>query len=383
MNAKQRIAAVLEGKQPDHIPVFTCIPFTAGPDGLEAGSFSGYLESDPWRRTDPAYRRLVARMEKECDNLFFWQPGCMRAEQTLLTPSLIDTFLPSLKNGGIYIPKRLIWKQKMLSSATVVQPGNGHSWQHEPWCKDINDAKLVLELPLQPRFPDLELYRTIERNLDEKGIMVASIYSPLLPVVRLFDPTDFMVLLRTEAGIIEELIKLSFERIKSSLQMLLSQEIGPIVRFGGAEHATPPLMSPEDFDRYVVKYDAPLVDLCKKRGYWVAYHCHGHLRHALSRFREMGVDMIDPVETTPDGDISLEEAREIGGPEMTFVGNIQMRELTAGDPSEIEVRVREIIRKWGPSRIIISTTGAPLEKIPPEVETNYNRMIDAAIGHRL
>ena len=43
------------------------------------------------------------------------------------------------------------------------------------------------------------------------------------------------------------------------------------------------------FDELVVAYDAPLVQLCKERGRLVAYHCHGHLRHALRRFAESSI----------------------------------------------------------------------------------------------
>lgn len=382
MDARKRILSVLAGETPDHTPVYTCIPFGVNEQGLQPAAFTGYLESDPWRSEDPAYRRLLARMTAECDNLFFWQPGCMRAEQTMLTPSLIDTYLPAQKDGRIYIRKQLTWKEKTLSNVTAVQPGTGHSWQIEPWCKDIEDARLVLELPFQPRTVDLERYRPIEQALGAMGVMVTSIYSPLLPVVRLFDPTDFMMLLRTEADTIAQLLKLSFQRIKPNLDRLLELGVGPIIRFGGAEHATPPLMSPEDFDNYVVEFDAPLVDACKAHGHYVAYHCHGHLRHALARLREMGVDMVDPVETDPDGDISLEEARSIAGPDMTLVGNLQMREITTGEAVQIEARVRGIFAAWGPTRLIISTTGAPLERIPGKMEENYYRMIDTALHCR-
>jgi uroporphyrinogen-III decarboxylase len=176
-------------------------------------------------------------------------------------------------------------------------------------------------------------------------------------------------------------MRLATERIRANLERLLDLGVGPIIRFGGAEHATPPLMSPRDFDALVVAYDAPLVELCKVRGRLVAYHCHGHLRHALRRFVEMGVDQVDPVETVPDGDITLKEARQIAGEQITITGNIQMRELHTAEPQVIEARVKDLIEQAGPQRLIISTTGTPLEKIMPQMEENYHRFIDATLRY--
>ena len=109
----------------------------------------------------------------------------------------------------------------------------------------------------------------------------------------------------------------------------------------------------------------------------VAVHCHGNIRHAVKRFMEMGVDQIDPVETTPWGDISLKEIREITESQITLTGNIQFSELTNETPEYIRKRVNEIVEIAGPKRLIISTTGTPPEKITQKQFENYSTMIDA------
>ena len=101
--------------------------------------------------------------------------------------------------------------------------------------------------------------------------------------------------------------------------------------------------------------------------------------HALQRFVEMGVAQTDPVEATPDGDLSLREARALAGDQITLTGNIQVKELYAEDGDYIAQRVRQIIAEAGPRRLVITTTGTPLEPIPAHVERNYQRMIDATL----
>ena len=108
------------------------------------------------------------------------------------------------------------------------------------------------------------------------------------------------MIIRDEEDLVERLMEKAAERIRANLLSLLQAGVGPIIRFGGPEHATPPMMSPEDFDRLVVHYDKPLMDLCRAHGCFVAVHCHGYLRHALQRFRDMGVDQRCPSSTAID-----------------------------------------------------------------------------------
>jgi hypothetical protein len=58
-----------------------------------------------------------------------------------------------------------------------------------------------------------------------------------------------------------------------------------------------------------------------------------------------------------------------------------MRELHNAEPQVIEARVQELIEQAGPQRLIISTTGTPLEKITPRMEENYCRLIDATLRY--
>ena len=221
----------------------------------------------------------------------------------------------------------------------------------------------------------------MERTLGDRGLIWVTVPSPILPVCRLFDPSDFLIFARTERDLMRDLMDVAAARIRANLLALLDLGAGPIIRFGGAEHATPPLMSPADFDALVVAYDEPLVRLCIERGRLVAYHCHGHLRHALPRFVEMGVDQIDPVETVPDGDVTIAVAVELAAGQITLTGNIQSREINMGEPAEIAARVRELIEIAGPRRLIISTTGTPLEPLTPRVVANYHRLIDATLEY--
>lgn len=378
MTPRERLLSALEGRAVDRVPLYPLIPFGLGPEGFHPAAFHGYGEADDWRSRDPEYRRLVARSERECDNFFIWRPPCMENDQLFLPVSKTGAFPVEESGGRIRRRYRMTAGGLTLTSTVESQRGTGHSWVTEHWCKSAEDAWRLLDAPWDGHAPAAGDFHGLQGLLGEKGVMWVTVPSPIQAACRLFDPMEFLVFVRTEADLVDRLMEAAAGRIAANLEALLDQGVGPVIRFGGAEHATPPLMSPDDFDRLVVRWDAPLVDLCARRGRRTAVHCHGRLRHALRRFREMGIDQVDPVETAPDGDIGLEEARRIAGDRVTLTGNIQAAEIAQADPERIRSRVKEIVEKLGPRRLVLSTTGTPLERITARAAANYDALIDAA-----
>ena len=381
MTSKERILNTLEGKYTDRIPVYTQIPFSVSKYGFKPGPFHGYEDYDNWRECDPEYWKLVQRMEKECDNFFIWRPSCMLSEPFFIPLSMTNTLPPVERSGRIEIEQVLEADGVRLTQKKAVQPGTGHTWQLEHYCKTADDARFILELPWKGYEASIGDFFEIERVLGDKGVIWVTVPSPLLVVCRLFDPMEFFVIVAAEKELVNKLMQIAYERIYTNLELLLKAGAGPIIRFGGAEHATPPMLSPYDFDWLIVNFDKPLMELCKRYGCKVAVHCHGRIKHALKRFVEMGVDQTDPVETVPDGDITLTGAREIAGDKITLTGNIQMKELYSAEPSYIEERVRQVIKELGPSRLVLTSTGTPLEKMSPRLFENYHRFIDAALKY--
>jgi uroporphyrinogen-III decarboxylase len=379
MDSKHRLLATLEGKPHDRIPIYTQIPFALSGKSFIPGPFHGYSDYDNWRQQDPAYVKLTKRMEEECDNFFIWRPPCMGNDQFFVSPRFTKTTERKDEFGKIIQETRFQQGSLNLIKKNALQPGTGHTWEIEHFCKTPKDALQLLNLPWEGKKAMAGDFNAIESELGDRGVMWVTIPSPIQAVCRLFDPTDFLILIRTEEHLIHKLMETCEERIFLNLTTLLEQGVGPIIRFGGAEHATPPLMSPNDFDNLVVRYDKSLIGLCKKYDRKVAYHCHGNITHALRRFTEMGVDQTDPVETTPDGDLNLFQARKITKGQITLTGNIQSREIASCTPKEIRQRVKTIIEEAKSDRLIISTTGTPLEKMDIRTEENYHSLIDSTL----
>ncbi len=379
MNARERLNNTLAGKNTDRTPVFTLIPF-----GIENGCFvpapfHGYGDNDDWRTKDPLYTKLVARMERECDNFFLFKPACID-EQNIFIDSKDLRILEKTEKGN---KTTIRFGAGKLQKTEVYQKGSGHKWVTEHLCKSIEDALVLAEGEYTHLNCNLQAEERKIHELGNRGLSWCTIPSPVMSVCRLFDPQDFLMFSAIHRGSIVRLMDIAYERTKNILGEILEKTSSPIIRFGGAEHATPPLMSPYDFDSLVYEYDKPLMDLCHSKGKMVAVHCHGNIRNALVRFMEMGVDQIDPVEASPWGDITLKEIRHITKEQITLTGNIQFSEISNQSSEHIRERVRDIKKTAGPERLIISTTGTPPQEITQRQYENYNAMIDETIKYKI
>ena len=363
------------------MPIYTHIPYVVTENGFEPGAFDAKRDCDQWRKNDPAYARLVKRMEKEGDNWYVWLPASLNWEHIALAGKKIISQPFGRSKEGVRLTKTLNVNGRTLKSVTGWHYGSGSSWAEEHWCKCADDARLLLDLDWQGQARDAENFKFREQMLGDKGLMYCNVFSPLYVVCALFDPTVFYEFVITERDLIHRLLERMQERIMGNLKVLLEAGAGPVIRFGGAERATPPLMGPKDFDDFYVGYDQPLYDLCKQYEKLIGVHCHGQVSYALARFVEMGVDQTDPVEAPPSGDVTMRQAREIVGKAVTLAGNIQSSEIEFGSPRVIQERVKQIVDDAGPEKLIITATGTPLKQISPQAEANYNAMFDAVLNH--
>ncbi|MDX1358038.1 MAG: uroporphyrinogen decarboxylase family protein [Clostridia bacterium] len=363
------------------MPVYTLIPYELDNGKMVPGPFHGYADYDDWRSKDPLYRELVDRMSDECDNFYMWRPECMDAGNLAVSPSMVKLDSKTEGNEKTVFRYRVDLDDRSLYSKEAFQAGTGHKWVTEHFCKSIDDAVALFEAEYENALCETKSLFDNLKELGDRGLPWVTIPSPVMSVCRIFDPQDFLLFSALYKNEIMKFMGIAYERTQKALVKLLDMGAGPIIRFGGAEHATPPMMSPDDFDSLVYDYDKPLMDLCHDRGRFVAVHCHGNIKHAVKRFMDMGVDQIDPVEALPWGDISLDEVRKMTNEQITLTGNIQFSEITDSTPEAIRKRVRDIIKTAGPERLIISTTGTPPEKITRRQFDNYNAMIDAVIEY--
>jgi uroporphyrinogen-III decarboxylase len=143
------------------------------------------------------------------------------------------------------------------------------------------------------------------------------------------------------------------------------------------------MMSPGAFQRVVVERDRPLIELIHRHGGFVRYHCHGPIARILDAMLAIGVDMTDPCEPPPSGDIPLRELANRVGRDMILMGNIQLDAIERASATEIDRLVAEAIEEVGDrAPFILCPTAFPVTSpLPSITERNLIQFLLSAEKH--
>jgi uroporphyrinogen-III decarboxylase len=256
-------------------------------------------------------------------------------------------------------------------------------WRHDALMKSDEDVDRFLSAPFIPNPPDIERFERTRAALGERGVMEIEAPTPLCLVVENMPYEQFMVRALQDPARIEALLDKASELISRWLEGLLRAGFGPVFRFFGPEYAAPPMMSPKHFKQVVVERDRPLIELIHRHGGFVRYHCHGPIARILDDMLAMGVDMTDPCEPPPSGDIPLRELATRVGRDMILMGNIQLDAIERAEAEEIDRLVAEAIEEVEDrAPFILCTTAFPVTTpLPAVTERNLIQFLESAEKH--
>jgi uroporphyrinogen decarboxylase len=136
-------------------------------------------------------------------------------------------------------------------------------------------------------------------------------------------------------------------------------------------------MRPELYQRMVKPYHRRLVEaIRKKTDAKVMVHSDGSIREVLADFIDIGVQVINPVQTSAKGMDSAELKREFGD-DLCFWGAIDTQHvLPFGTPAEVKAEVKKRIDDLAPGGgYVIASCHNIQREVPPE---NVIAMIEAA-----
>ncbi len=382
MTSKERVIGMIRGQKVDRVPIYA--PSPTGevigqeerlPDRLPWGF------SDEWKSEDSNYQAILSVVEEYCDTPYTYSfPELDR--RFLLIPEEFHGVAEFEENdNSLKIRHRIHSPRGDLEYVEEKKKNISTTWCRKPLLESEEDVEKILSVPYYSQESDIGMFSRETEKVGQDRVIQVFVSTPLVCVCHLFGFEVFLTWCLLRRSIIDRLLETVFERIYAQLELLLKGGVGPIFRFGGSEHATPPLMSPELYEDLVVRYDRQLFDLVHRYGALVGVHCHGNIATVFDRIVEMGADLLDPVEETPDGDIMIEEAKEKAKGRTGRVGNIQFRDLEFCYPSEVDRKVKRMICSGGKERIILSATEGPITYVSDRLRDNYLRLIKSGIEY--
>jgi len=371
MTSQERLTTVLQGRLPDRVPISTY-------------ELLGW-EEEGWYAEQPSYEGLRRLIREKADCMYLIGPGCRYGIEALLIdpdPRLCETRVWQ-EGQSEYTETILHTPCGLLRNLARVDGDVNTTWRLEHWLKDEEDVRRFLSLPFKPILADTSGFGPAAERIGDAGLLLISVADPLLMVSELFDFSTFLTLVFTARSCIDALMELMSERLYAYLEPVIAAWPGACYRICGPEYATPPYLPPRLFKELVVDYDRKLIGMIHRAGAYARIHCHGRIGQVLDLLAELEPDALDPIESSPDSDITLAEVKRRIGDRISLFGNIQLRDLEYRTEAEVEDLVRQAIdTAAGGGRFVLMPTSAPIiSPLPAQTERNYIRFIEAGLKY--
>lgn len=387
MTGRQRLIATLKGEKTDRVPIWLRDQFNYGGDfALREEKMLDVLLldefTDGWVQSDANLKAIRHHHRDVGGEIIreFILPGKV-CNRLLCTPpsriNLIETRITGTRKEchfAIDTPKG------RLTTVTACEKNISTMWNDKYLVEDPDDIEKLLSIPYEQEYIEDSIYREEETILGDRGIMMLQIDTPIITVSGLMKFEDFLIMCVADRGLLRELCDIAFERILGIVETCLKRNTGTLFRLNGSEQTTPPMNSPDVYELFVYPYEKKIIQKIHEYGKFAAVHSHGRIRANLPFMTGMALDMLDPIEPPPAGDLTFAEAKELSGSKITLAGNIQFSDLEYASPETIAGNVREIL-EGGKDHVILNATASPITFVSDRLRDNFIAMIDAGIEY--
>ncbi len=328
MTPRARLLAVLRREIPDTVPVFL-------------RGVSPFGENMNWMgRFDGSYERL-RRLAFERTDIFH---GVAFDSGAFLSGADV-----SIKTS--VVSENADWRDVQTKVETPLGPlrkvvrCSTHNlydvMEVEFYVKNRDDYERFMSIPFKPVRPAVQpTMRERDREVGQRGLPVVGIPSPVGIAHELLGSEGLALWSVLHRGKVLAILREMSKRLLDWVEYLLEHGAGPVFSYGGPELAVPPLMSPRDFHDFVTDIDRPVHELIHSYGHYTWVHCHGTLDKVLEEFVEIGVDVLEPVEAPPGGDVELADVKRRIGDRVILMGNMPYEALISWPTERIEAKVK-------------------------------------------
>jgi uroporphyrinogen decarboxylase len=315
--------------------------------------FDGVLVNLPGR--NPAWRRHVARIETAADG-----------SQTVLFTNGEHARCPADDNVQ-HVPLG----ERRRPAIDQVEPGR--LYYDDP--HDLGGLKHPFYFGLEPYEPDRAhywpdyLFRTIELVRAEVGGELSvhgEIFSPFTQLMELFGYQQALMYLLDEpercqailAAYAQGAADLGTQQARRGVDAVL---ISSAFAGGG-------FISPRQYERFVLPYEAEIVARIHAEGVPVYTHTCGDIGDRLERIADTGTDGIDTLDPPPLGSVDLADAKRRVGSRVFFKGNIDpVNTLLRKSREEVRLDALWRLEVGSPGGgYILSSACSVAPRVPPE-----------------
>ena len=349
MTARERILAVINGEEPDKIPVCAW-------DDLRLGTQGGWV------------RRLVARGLGVIHFVLPYKP-------VYLHPLWLNPYLEDVKYIQIHYVEKGIVKYRHtfetpVGSITGVMRMNPMNVdllcgaQEEYFVKEPSDWNVVNYIfkgILGKLAPNYDTFEREEDELGDTGMTFAFIEkTPYQRAwVELASPERTVVDFHEQPEVIQEYVEIQ-RQLHTRIAAIAAESPAKLILI--IDHATD--MTPPYYYRdYCIRFYEIYSKAMEGTGKVLGTHLDGRFGHLKKEIAEAPFRVVDSFTVPPTGDVSLTEAKSVWPDKILFVNTPP--HLAWAEPEEIRKGYEALIEEWGSKKglLLEHCEEMPLEKV--------------------
>ena len=374
MTPRERVLAAIRNEEPDRVPIVLGVsnatsikmqPYRALKRSIGVKAEDRYLYDWPELGTADVDERTLIRLHSDVRGVLDREPASVLERNRSREPG--SPFIDSWGSGqreiepGVWFPG-----VHPLSEATSIEDLKRYPWP------DMDDPTRVAHVGEQAR-----------RLADENEYAIMATPWLLFPFERAFamqGMDTFLLNMVAHPEFAVALLRKIVELCKTLMGNFL-REIGEnidIIKIGddlGTQESL--LISPTMYRETLKPIHADFVAFIKERtDAKILFHTDGDVFPLIEDFIEIGIDILNPIQTSAGKMSDLEELKRRYGRDLVFCGGIDThRVLPSGTPEEVRREVKRVIEILAPGGgYLVSSVHTIMDGVPPE---NVLAMVDA------
>ena len=375
MTSRERVLAVLNHQEPDRVPIV-----------IGASNATG-IKMKPFQ----AFKKLVG-IEAEDRYVYDWpelgtalpDEESMRRLRSDVRP-VLDRFPKDVLERLHHRPPHTPFIDDWGSGQKEIEPG---VWY--PGIHPLADATTSEELENYPNWPDMDDPYRVAHVREQAAQLAADNQYAIMATPWLLFPFErgfamqgmdkFLYNMAAEPEFAKALLLKNLELCKTLMGHFLD-EIGDnidIIKIGDDLGTQDRLMiSPRMYRKLLKPVHADLIQFIKERTKAkVFFHTDGDVFNLIDDFVEIGVDILNPIQTSAGKMANLEELKSRFGKNLVLCGAIDTQHiLPFGTPDEVRQEVRRVINTLGQGGgYMVASVHTIMDEVPAE---NILAMVDA------
>ena len=363
MTSRERLLSVLARKIPDRVPISPDVSMMM-----------------PCRYTGKPYWEVLLN-----ENPPLWQAH-INLQHRFGYDAIVGAGLgsgtgPAFESAGLRVEREVLsrtadrwvaeertYTPKGMISQRTVYFAQRSSWIEKPLVTDPeSEVDALLATLTDPWARDAAHMDRVRRAVGENGIITSG--TPVPPAWWLYSRRDLSVSVLDfydRRPLVERAMDAYGEWALDYMRATCEKGRPDLLMFGGSV-ASMSVLNPTIYRRYALPWLQKATAIAKEYGVFTGVHMCGRSRSALPILAESGIDLLEPLEAPPGGDINLSDVKREYGNAFVIKGNVNTFDtLSRGTPDDVTREARQVIRDAGQMGGLILSTGDQTSGDTPE-----------------